>query len=152
LNNVAVVGLGNFALKDEGAGMHALRFLKENHPALPVDLIEGATAGLGLFDLIKRYQKVIFLDAVNMGKEPGSIGCFSADQLVATQKSFSLHEIGLAEVLKLGQELGEDFKAVKIFGIQPRVIAYGESLSESVEAKIPALVAEVVKEVENGIS
>ena len=143
-NPTAIVGLGNIAFKDEGAGIHALRFLKEHYPDISADLIEAGTPGFSLFDLMKQYQKVIFLDAVNMGKPPGTIGKFSANEAVAFKKSFSLHEMGLAEVIKLGQSLGKNFTHVTIFGMQPQVIAYGEELSASVRASIPDLTSDVV--------
>ena len=144
-NKVAVVGLGNYALKDEGAGIHALRYLKENNPLLQADLIEAGTSGFGMYALIRSYARVLILDAVEMGKPAGTIGRFSADQLIASQKSFSLHEMGLAEVIKLGQALGEDFSRVTVFGIQPQEISYSEELSGVVQDKIPELAAEVVK-------
>ena len=145
-NKIAVIGLGNLLLRDEGVGIHALRLLRKKHSNLSADLIEAGTAGFSLLDLMKKYTKVIFLDAVKMGKSAGSIGCYSADQVVASQKSFSLHEMGLAEVIKIGKGMGEDFKHVIILGIQPEDTSLGEDLSEVVQANIPKLISKVIKE------
>lgn len=147
LNNTAVVGIGNLFLQDDGAGIHAVRKLKEKYCSLPVDFIEAGTAAFGLYDLIKSYDKVFFIDAVIMGKEPGTIGKFSAKDAVSLKKSFSLHDMGLAEVIKLGQALGDNFDHITIFGIQPGKISFGDTLSAIVESRLDDLINNVAEEV-----
>lgn len=139
MNEIAVVGIGNVLFKDEGLGIHAVRLIKDEG----IDIIEAGTPGFGLLDIVKNYKKVIILDAVDMGKPAGTIGRFSPEQVVSISKGFSLHEMGLAEVIKLGTAIGEDFSNVIIFGIQPQDISFGEGLSEAVKKNIPNLIEEV---------
>lgn len=146
-HKTAVIGIGNLLLKDEGLGIHAVRLLKNRFPEINAEIIDAGTPGFGLYDLFEKYEKVVVVDAINMGKHFGSIGKFTPDQVVALTKSFSLHDLGLAEVIKLGQNLGQDFSHVIIWGIQPKEIAFGEDLTSEVKNSLIELVELIVDHV-----
>jgi hydrogenase maturation protease len=142
-----VLGLGNTLLGDDGVGVRMLDNLGDLGP--DVEVVNGATGGLSLFETLKGFPKVVVVDAVEMGKPPGTVKRFGAGQLLSMPESrnFSLHEIGLFEVLKLGQSLNEDFGHVIIIGVQPGSLGQGEGLSRPVEENIPAVVEMVKAEV-----
>lgn len=144
---ILVLGLGNSLLRDEGIGVRVAEEMTDLGP--DVEVRNGATLGMGLFDLIKGYEKTIIVDAVDMGKAPGTLARFTAEKVLGLPelRSFSLHEFGLLEVLKLGQSLGEDFKNVIIIGVQPKEVQRSEFLSSEVEAAIPEIVKMIKQEV-----
>jgi len=141
-----ILGLGNTLLGDDGIGVRVAEQLQGSVSG--AEVINGATAGLSLLDKINDYEKVVVVDAVEMGKIPGSIARFSAEELLRLpeSQSFSLHEIGLVEVLKIGKSLSEDFNNVIIVGVQPKELNQQE-LSPEVEKSIPEVIAMVKKEV-----
>ena len=60
-------------------------------------------------------------------------------------KSFSFHDINLKEVFELIRALKID-KNLKIIGINPKEVDYGEKLSPQIENKIPQIISMVKKE------
>src|SRR3989338_679479 len=142
-----VLGLGNTLLGDDGIGVLVLDRLGDLGPE--VEVVNGATGGLSLFETLKGFPKVVVIDAVEMGKAPGAIARFSAEELLRlpVSRNFSLHEFGLFEVLKLGQSLNEDFGHVIIIGVQPKQVLHLESLSSEIEAKMPEIFEKIKQEV-----
>lgn len=71
-----------------------------------------------------------------MGKAAGEVILFDPEEVKVRVKSdtLSTHGFGLAEVIELMKSL--DIKTeLKIIGIQPKTIEYGEGLSEEVSSQ-----------------
>ena len=144
-----IIGLGNVLLGDEGVGVRCVEYLKSRGLGKDIKIVDGATLGLDLLEEINGFEKVVLVDAVDMGKEPGSISSFSAEQILTVPNSekFSLHEIGITDVVQLGKKIGYNFGNVRIVGIQPKDVSRGDSLSEKVEEKLPTLADKVLREI-----
>jgi hydrogenase maturation protease len=147
MTGTLVLGLGNTLLGDDGIGVRVIERLQGED--IGAEIMNGATLGLSLLETLKSRPKIVVVDAVDMGKAPGSVVRFSVRELLtmAESRSFSLHEIGLFEVLKIGQSLNEDFGNVIIFGVQPKELHAIEQLSPEVEGKITEVVEMIKKEV-----
>lgn len=146
-----VIGVGNILLKDEGVGVRCVEYLRSSGLNEGIKLVDGATLGFDLLEEMKGFEKVVIVDAVDMGKEPGYIAGFDAEQILSLSsgKKFSLHEIGLVDVIQVGKRIGYNFSNVRIVGIQPSEVSLGDSLSETVAKKLPALAERVLKEINN---
>ena len=146
-----VIGLGNVLLKDEGAGVRCVEYLKKMWPTEDMELVDGGTSGFAILEVIKEFKKTVIVDAVDMGKEPGYIASFDAERVLSLshRPKFSLHEIDLVDVIQVGEKIGYNFKNVKIVGIQPQEVSRGDTLSETVEKKMPVLAERVLKEINN---
>ena len=71
---VTLIGLGNLLMRDEGVGVQAVRAIEERYEMPPgVEIVDGGTSGLDLLPYIEGRDRVLFVDAVNFGKEPGYI-------------------------------------------------------------------------------
>ena len=71
--NIGVLGIGNILLKDDGIGVHIVNeLLKESYPQ-NVDIIDGGTAILDLLDVFVKNNKIIVVDTLKGGHEPGTI-------------------------------------------------------------------------------
>src|SRR3989344_943348 len=116
MKKTLVLGLGNTLRGDDGVGVRAVENL-----TLEADVMSGATAGFSLLESMKNYEKVVVVDAVEMGQAPGTIARFSAEAVLGlpVARNFSLHDFGLLEVLKMGKALNEGFNNVIIIGVQP---------------------------------
>ena len=143
-----VVGLGNILLRDEGVGVRCVEYLISKGLARDAKLVDGATLGVDLLEEMKGFDKVVLIDDVDMGKEPGHIAGFDAERLLETpsNEKFSLHEIGLIDVVHLGKKLGYDLSKVRIVGIQPEDVSRGDSLTKTIKEKLPRLAEKVLSE------
>ena len=53
-SQIAVMGLGNLLLQDEGVGIHAIRILQNNYAFDPsISIIDGGTSGFDLLPFFK---------------------------------------------------------------------------------------------------
>lgn len=131
--NVAIIGLGNVLLTDDGVGVHAVRKLRQDAPE-GIVLAEVGTAVLDALDLFESVEFVVAIDAVRAGGPPGSIYSFDINE-ADTQRMVSQHELGIAAVM---QYLPADSAPqITILGVEPAVIDYGMELSPVVRAVLP---------------
>lgn len=141
-----VLGLGNPLMKDDGIGCAVIEKLDKTK--ISADIKNGATSGFSILEDLKNYKKTIIIDAVDMGRAPGSYARFNADELLSLPEgqNFSLHEMGLVEVIKIGRSLNDDFKNVIIVGVQPKDVSQGSKLSPEVQNTIPEIIDLIIKE------
>jgi hydrogenase maturation protease len=147
---VAVIGVGNLLLKDEGVGIHVLHELEKKSLPPGVHLFEGGVAGIGLLDFFQGASKVLLIDAADMNRKPGTVLRFTPEDIrtQARELRFSAHEIGVGEVLELAKVLGQSPEEVLIIGIQPKEIDWGTELSPEVQASIPQVLQIIQEEIE----
>ena len=143
-----VVGLGNTLRADDGVGARVAQALAEQARSGDVEVVEGGTLGLDLVNLMEGRQRVILVDAAEMGRNPGEFVRFGLDQvtLLGDDKYISVHAAGLRDALLLAQVLGVLPKEIVIFGVQPASLEWRETLSPAVEARLPHLIAAVQAE------
>jgi hydrogenase maturation protease len=150
VKRVLILGLGNPLLGDEGIGARVVNELKKLELPDGVSAVEGGTAGLGLISLMEGYQRVIVVDAADMDRPPGQGVRFTPSEVrFKTAKAlFSLHQMGLGEVLTLTAALEVTPANLVIIGVQPGRIEAGAGLSPEVERAIPQIISMVLDELE----
>jgi hydrogenase maturation protease len=138
---ILVLGVGNLLLGDEGVGIHAVRRLGEQSLPPHVDLLDGGTAGVDLLGFMSGYEKVVIIDAVDAGEEPGTIFRFTPQDVASGSAglALSLHQTEVLEVLKLGSYVGQDLPPVVVLGVQPAAMDWSTSLSPTVERQMESL-------------
>jgi hydrogenase maturation protease len=150
-NSTLVIGIGNPLQGDDGVGAYAAQLLaKEDLPA-GVQIEELGTPGLGLVNFIQGWQRVILIDAVYMGEEPGTWRRLENDeiQLITSTKVQSLHEPGLAESLSLARTLELLPDEIVLYGVEPARIQPGSKLSPAVGQAITPLIKHILGELWN---
>ena len=155
VNRVLILGLGNPLLGDEGIGVRVVEELKGLELPNGVTVVEGGTVGLGLIGLMEGYQRVIIVDAADMGHPPGRVVRFTPleAQFKTAEAPLSLHQIGLGEVLALAEALEVAPAELVIIGIQPSRIEGGVGLSPEAEGAIPQIIRIILDELDaTGIS
>jgi hydrogenase maturation protease len=143
---ILVAGLGNLILRDDGIGVHAVRALREGLPRGVVAADVG-TAVLDALHLFEWADKVLAIDAMQAGGEPGTIYMFGPDDVEESGVKASLHELSLVAALRFLPDGKRP--QVTILGVEPEVMDYGLDLSESVQNTVPQLVKaarEIVEE------
>jgi hydrogenase maturation protease len=140
MKRLLVLGVGNLLLTDEGAGVHAVQDLSQEQEWNPdqVDFLDGATFTQDIFYVFQEYERVLVLDCVKGGREPGTIYRFTEANLRDNyEQRLSLHDIDLLDSLKMAELLGNK-PELMVIGIEPLTISdWSMELSEPVKANYP---------------
>lgn len=141
MNKTLVLGVGNTLLADEGAGVHAMRYLRDHFESLPeTEFLDAGTLSFTLVDDIASADNLIIFDATQLDSPPGVIRVFEGDELDAFLRSGrrSVHEVGFADLMDIARL--QDCLPVNraLIGIQPELLGWGDLPGESVNAAIPA--------------
>ncbi|MGO9378921.1 MAG: HyaD/HybD family hydrogenase maturation endopeptidase [Dissulfurispiraceae bacterium] len=139
-----LLGLGNVLMKDERLGVHVAKTIKERYDCLPeLEIIDGGTLGLDLLPLFEQFDRMVIVDAVNFGREPGYIGVLEDEQIPAVIFSkLSVHQIGLADLLSVAKLKGVMPSKVCLIGMQPTAVefALGLEMSDVINANIDKMI------------
>jgi hydrogenase maturation protease len=148
VRDTLIIGLGNPLRGDDGVGITVARALAERVLPDGVEVVDGGTQGLGLVNVMEGRQRVILVDAADVGQAPGQFVRFALDEarLRGEDQPLSVHAAGLREALLLAQALGTLPDQIIIFGVQPASVDWDEALSPKIEATLPALVEAVLAE------
>ncbi len=151
-NSLAVIGLGNLLLGDEGFGVHLIRYLQNHYIFSNVDIIDGGTIGFQLIEYFIQYDDLIIVDAIKSDDQAGSIYKFSLDELPPNVTFVSsIHEIGLGDVLQQVRFMDEQVNVI-VVGIVPLSVCPNEltaNLSEFMSSKIEKVANIVLRQVED---
>ncbi len=107
MKKTLILGIGNVLLGDEGAGVHAIKYL--NGLSLPgnVDLLDGGTGGFHLLSLFRDYTRIIIIDAALNDDLPGTVNLLKPRYASDFPRTLSAHDIGLKDLVESASLLGE---------------------------------------------
>ena len=140
-----VFGIGNLLRSDDGVGLHIIEHLRKENLGDAADLKEGST-GLDILDAIKGYDRIILVDAIKSGGEPGEIYKLSVEdfQNIETLHSFSTHlNMDFFTMIELGEKLfpGQIPEDIIIIAVEAGdTTTISDKCSPSVEKAIPEAV------------
>ena len=144
---LAIIGVGNLLLKDEGIGVHIAHALQQIDIPHDIKIIDGGTS-LDLPYYLKDVDRLIIIDAVKAGGKPGTIyRLHPGDLNIESEGTLSVHELGLEQSLKIMSLMGSEPKEIVIIGIEPKEIGWGTELSTELQQKIPEIVNIVLGEI-----
>jgi hydrogenase maturation protease len=151
-NHILILGVGNLIMSDEGIGVHVANRMLEMELPPNVHVVEGGTDGFGLMNVIQEADRMILIDAVKGGGEPGSIYRFDIEDCPADANIFktSVHQISILEVITLSGLIGSTPKTT-IIGVEPKSLEMGMELSPEIEAKIPRVIRMALDEAGVGV-
>lgn len=145
-----VLGVGNLLMSDEGVGVHVIRMLVENYQ-LPeeVQVLDGGTLGMDLLYYLEGAENLILIDAVEAGKEPGTLVRLEGDDVPAfLSMKMSPHQIGVPDMLAAARLKDVFPKRLVLWGIQPELLEIGLDLSPTIAAKVDTIIQHVLEQLE----
>jgi hydrogenase maturation protease len=145
---IKVIGIGNEWRCDDAVGLLAARRLRDMKPA-GIKVLESRGFAASLLESWQGSPKVIVVDAMASGANPGAVSRFAAHQAPLPVKFFasgSSHTLGLAQIVEMGRALGQLPPYLIVLGVEGRTFALGQGLSPEVEAAIPRVIQEILKE------
>jgi hydrogenase maturation protease len=148
--NLAVLGIGNVLVGDDAAGPSVVTLLDalwEFPEGVVVEDI--GTPSLDLAARLSDFETVIFVDAVSVKADPGTIRVFSRDEILKNPPGLRIspHDPSLKETLLTVEFLGTGPKEIVLVGIVPES-AHGFGMSDAVKKAIPQAVETVLRELE----
>lgn len=143
-----VLGLGNFARRDDGCGREVARRLA---PELAgrADAVEYGADPAGILDLWDGRSLVIAVDAVRTGEAPGTILRLEFDgarEGPEPPPSTSTHGWSFAEAYALGRALDRLPQRLVLYGIEAGDLSTGTGFSAPVDRAVDAVIARVSAE------
>ncbi|MDD3618299.1 MAG: HyaD/HybD family hydrogenase maturation endopeptidase [Desulfobulbaceae bacterium] len=136
---IGILGLGNILLSDEGFGVHFINFLNERYdiPA-NVEVLDGGTAGIMMAPFIEDSRILFVIDTVALMDDPGSIHCFSDEDIQARniQARMSPHQVGLFDILELCRIRGKAPERTEMITVVPKDLSVAIGLTPGLEAKL----------------
>ncbi|MDY2686148.1 MAG: HyaD/HybD family hydrogenase maturation endopeptidase [Selenomonadaceae bacterium] len=145
---VTVLGVGNVILRDEGFGVRVAEYL-DSHYDWPdtVQIVDGGTLGIELTQYVTGTKKLLVIDSINGHAAPGTVFRFENDAVMAHfQDKLSAHEVGIQDVLALLTVTGHKIPDVVVIGAQPYDLEAGVELSGGMQAILPRIVKQALKE------
>ena len=150
---VGLIGIGNILMQDERLGVHVVQAIKDEYTLPPeLEIIDGGTLGLDLLPCFEKFEKALFVDAINFGREPGYIGELENDEIpAAILPKLSAHHIGLADLLSVARLKGVMPAQVCLIGMQPSTLEFGFGLemSDVVNANMDRLIGAVLQKLKD---
>jgi hydrogenase maturation protease len=121
---VALIGSGNAFFKDEGIGLYAAKYLKENYIFNPeLEIVDGGTLGFLLMPLLQEYEKVIIANtASDEAVDVGTITIKTTDEFLdGSLVKKTANEVEIAEMLQICA-LSEAMANTVVISIAPKDI------------------------------
>ena len=140
----AVVALGNPYRRDDGVGPAVLDALDQRDLSA-VALLDLGDATFELVHVCTDYELVVIVDAVQFGRDPGDVAVFDpASAGDATGGQRGSHDTNPFDLLAVADRLDATPATVRLVGVQPDSLEFGEDLSPAVEAALPSVVDDVL--------
>jgi hydrogenase maturation protease len=145
---IVILCVGNVLLSDEGVGVHVAHELITMDLPPNVSVVEGGTDGFRLIDIITEADRLIVVDAVRGGAEPGSLYRFDIDDVRHSPAGFktSVHQIGILEVIDLSELIGKK-PHTTVIGVEPKSLEMSMELTPEIRARIPRIIEMVQEEI-----
>lgn len=146
MTTTLVLGIGNTLLTDEGCGVHVLNRLRDFDLGNSVTLLDGGTLSFMLTESIQKHERLVVLDAAQLGEPAGTVCCLEneqMDQFLGNCKR-SAHEVGLLDLMDIARLTDSLPRHRALVGIQPDLVAWGTRPTPVVAEAIP-LAAEKVR-------
>ncbi|MBT3047776.1 MAG: HyaD/HybD family hydrogenase maturation endopeptidase [Candidatus Thiodiazotropha sp.] len=145
---VLVIGMGNVLMQDEGIGVRAVEELEQRyHIPDGVEVVDGGTTGMELFEPMRGASSLVIADAVNTGAAYGSLVRIANEEIPAFfQTKLSNHQLGISDLLALLALKGETPEQVTIVGMVPHSLENRLGLTPEAAEGLEAMVQMLVEE------
>jgi hydrogenase maturation protease len=148
IKQITVLGLGSIILKDEGFGVHFIRwFSKRYNLGDDVRILDGGTLGYRLLDIVTSSSYLIVVDCIKLDEDPGAIYRFTQDEMrLKMPDPTTAHEVEFPDVLSMA-DLMDECPQVIFLCIVPE--SYGTmelDMTPTMTAAFPAMETLLIKE------
>ena len=142
---VLAIGLGNPLMGDDGVGWVVAERLASD-PRLPpcAEVICGGSDLLRYAGQIEGRSRVVVIDAIQGDTEPGSVVILEAPYPGLDDRQGHAHQLSAVQAIRLLEMIGSI--RCTLVGVSISSVAIGTGLSPSVQARMPAILDCVLRE------
>jgi hydrogenase maturation protease len=133
---------------DDGVGVAAAELLRRAVGQVEgVTFLDGGTWGMQLLPEIEDASRLLVLDAVHDGREPGTLVRLEKHEFPRLlYQKVSPHQIDLREVFAVAELRGTFPAEAVALGLEPEVVELRDGFSTPVKRALPRLVAAAVEQ------
>ena len=145
---INLLGLGNILMKDEGFGVHFVRWLGDRwrFPET-VELVEGGVMAYALLGTVCGCERLIVIDVLKTDDEPGSVYRFTLAEIEPKlPPPMSAHEVQFLDVLCKAEMLDEAPEVVFLCIVPENVRDMDMEMSPLIREKFPLVEELLMKE------
>jgi hydrogenase maturation protease len=143
------VGVGNVLCGDDGVGVRAAEIMMSLPLTSDLEVFEAGTALLELAAVLELRERVVVVDAIDAGAEPGQVFRLLPEQIRSQEGlPLSLHQLGLLHALDETHLRGRAPGEVVILAVQVGDLSGGMKLSPDVKASLAELLEAAVDELD----
>lgn len=148
--DTVVLGAGSPLVGDDGLGVEVVATLAERWIESPtLHFLDGGVWGMRLLPYIEDARRLLVVDAIRAGSEPGTLVRLERDEIPRHLRGkLSTHQIDLGEVFAVAELRGRFPEEAVALGIEPASFDGFEELSGVVRARVPALIDAVERQLE----
>lgn len=144
MRRLLVIGIGSRIMRDDGVGVQVAEVLADSLRRHNVALLIGETDVQCCLDAITPEDVVIILDAMVLGREPGSLEVMSLEDALAHRSGLrTQHECSLLDLITLHAPETQGY----LIGIEAAEIGFGLGLSTALQAQFESICAAVLRAV-----
>ncbi len=131
---MVILGIGNVLQKDDGLGVYASTYIKQNYTfSEDVTIINGGVEGINLFSIMEENDHVLILDSIEIEDNPASIYLIPSSELSGHGlNSGGAHEIGVLQCLDMLELQGKPLPKATILGMVPQHVTFDMALSPAI--------------------
>jgi hydrogenase maturation protease len=148
-----IIGIGNYSMADDGIGLRIVEHISENRLDRGFEAVDIADEGTRLlFYLNEDTEKIVLIDAMDLGIPPGEYRLFKPEDVESTKglKRLTTHESDVLEILRFAKALGCPIPPITILGIQPEDLSPGLELSPTLKKQFSTYLRAALEEAEKG--
>ena len=146
---LAVIGLGSVLMGDDAAGPYFVNIFEASYE-FPDHLavLDIGTPGPEFSHYLLDWQKLIVVDTVEAEGTPGEVRLYRRDEILerGPEHRMSPHDPSLRDALLTADFVGGGPEEVLLVGVIPERVEMGTELTDTVEAALPAIESEVLKQ------
>jgi hydrogenase maturation protease len=146
MKDTVILGIGNILLKDDGIGIHVVKKLEDEGLPSTIEVVDGGTSTLDTLNYFLEYEKIIVIDSLKAGYEPGTIYKIKPEDIKNYKReNLSIHDVQILDVVKIA-EMYDKHPDVTIFGIEPKEITFDTEMTDCMKRKVPEIINLIKKE------
>lgn len=142
--DLAVVGVGNPIMGDDGVGPKIVKRLAESPVGAAPDirLTDAGTTGFLALEAMSGAGRAVVVDAIEAGETPGTVHEYRCvDGTFETEPpDLTMHDISFTEAMVAGGDVYDLPDEIRVLGVEPADVSIGDELSEPVEKAATELV------------
>ncbi|AMV73871.1 HyaD/HybD family hydrogenase maturation endopeptidase [Desulfuromonas carbonis] len=148
--SLLILGLGNAVMSDDAFGGRVIAALQQRYRfSERVTILDGGTLGLDLLPHFEGVDRLLIIDALEMGAAPGSIFRLVGEEVPrAFASKLSVHQMGVQDLLAVCELQGHLPAELVVWGVQPGSIEMAMELTPAVAAAVEGVVSAVVGELQ----